>query len=147
MPTDAATLIQALGLERHPEGGWYRETWRAEAPDGTRSPATAVLYLLEQGQRSRWHKVDATEAWLFHAGSPLKLEIAASDIGPVVTTHLGADILAGEEPQIRIEPHQWQSAEADQGWALISCIVVPGFEFDGFTMAPEGWAPGRADRP
>ena len=142
MSTDASTVIQALGLARHPEGGWYRETWRAEAPDGTRSPATAVLYLLEQGQRSRWHKVDATEVWLFHAGSPLKLEIAASDSGPVVTTHLGADILAGEEPQIRIEPHQWQAAEADRGWGLISCIVVPGFEFDGFTMAPEGWSPG-----
>ena len=142
MNSDATMLIQALGLQPHPEGGWYRETWRAEGVDGARSPATAVLYLLEEGQRSRWHKVDATEMWLFHAGSSLKLQIAPSEGGPILTTRLGADVLAGDEPQLRIEPYQWQSAEADRGWGLISCLVVPGFEFSGFTMAPDGWSPG-----
>ena len=139
----ADRIIDALRLAPHPEGGWFRETWRAEAPPGRRAGATAILYLLEQGQRSHWHKVDATELWLFHAGSPLRLALAAGDAGPVRTARLGADPLAGEQPQLRVEPGEWQSADADLGWALVSCIVTPGFEFSGFTLAPPGWAPGR----
>ena len=140
--TDARALIETLRLQPHPEGGWYRETWRAEAAPGERASATAILFLLEAGQRSHWHKVDATELWLFHAGSPLRLLIAASDAGPVREARLGGDVLAGEQPQMRVAPDEWQSAEADVGWALVSCIVSPGFEFEGFTLAPEGWAPG-----
>jgi len=135
-------LIQALELEPHPEGGWYRETWRAEAPPGERSAATAILFLLEQGRSSHWHKVDATELWLFHAGSPLLLRTAASDSGPVRETRLGADALAGEQPQLRVAPGEWQAAEAAEGWGLVSCIVAPAFEFAGFTLAPPGWEPG-----
>jgi predicted cupin superfamily sugar epimerase len=114
----------------------------AEAPPGERSAATAILFLLEAGQHSHWHKVDATELWLFHAGSALALKTAASDAGPVHRLRLGADVLAGEQPQARIAPAEWQSAEADRGWALVSCIVSPGFEFAGFTLAPPCWAPG-----
>lgn len=138
----ASALIRELDLRPHPEGGWYRETWRAEAPSGERASATAILFLLEQGQRSHWHKVDATELWLFHAGNPLTLLTAPRDEGPVRRSRLGTDVLAGEMPQLRIEPHHWQSAEADRGWALASCVVSPGFAFGGFTLAPEGWAPG-----
>ena len=140
--SDAKALIETLGLAPHPEGGWYRETWRAEAAPGERAAATAILFLLEAGQRSHWHKVDATELWLFHAGSALKLKTAATDAGPVRTARLGGDVLAGEHPQLRVEPREWQSAEAERGWALVSCIVSPGFEFAGFTLAPPGWAPG-----
>ena len=140
--TDPRRLIDALELEPHPEGGWYRETWRAEAEAGGRAAATAILFLLEKGQRSHWHKVDATELWLFHAGSALSLRTATDDSGPVRATRLGGDVLAGEHPQIRVAPGQWQAAEADQGWALVSCVVSPGFEFAGFTLAPPGWAPG-----
>ena len=140
--TDASALIEALRLQPHPEGGWYRETWRAEAPPGERSAATSILFLLEQGRSSHWHKVDATEIWLFHAGSPLVLRTAASDSGPVRETRLGADVLAGEHPQLRVAPGEWQAAEAAEGWALVSCIVSPAFEFAGFTLAPPGWAPG-----
>lgn len=139
--TDAPALIDALQLQPHPEGGWYRETWRAAATPGERASATAILFLLEEGQRSHWHRVDATELWMFHAGSPLRLMTAASDAGPVRELRLG-DVLAGELPQVRITPDEWQSAEADRGWALVSCIVSPGFEFEGFTLAPEGWTPG-----
>ena len=139
----AAELIAALRLAPHPEGGWYRETWRAEAPPGERASATAILFLLEEGQSSHWHKVDATELWLFHSGSPLRLLTAPDDAGPVAEVRLGADVLAGEQPQCRIAPHRWQAAEADRGWALISCIVSPGFDFAGFTLAPPGWAPGK----
>ena len=140
--TDARGLIERLGLKPHPEGGWYRETWRAEAADGERASGTAILFLLEAGKRSHWHKVDATELWLFHAGSALRLERAAGDVGPIRHARLGADVAAGEQPQLRVEAGEWQSAEADRGWALVSCVVSPGFEFDGFTLAPPSWAPG-----
>jgi uncharacterized protein len=135
-------LIETLGLVPHPEGGWYRETWRADGPPGERASATAILFLLEQGQRSHWHKVDATELWLFHAGSALNLRTAATDGGPIEEFRLGADVLAGECPQLRIAADAWQAAEADGGWALVSCIVSPGFLFDGFTLAPQDWSPG-----
>lgn len=141
--TDARSLIEALELAPHPEGGWYRETWRADAPEGERASATAILFLLEEGQRSHWHKVDATELWLFHAGSPLRIETAPEDDGPVRVSTLGPDVAAGEQPQLRIAPGAWQSATAEQGWTLVSCIVSPGFEFAGFTLAPPDWAPGR----
>ena len=141
--TDAASLIQALDLQPHPEGGWYRETWRADTEVDGRATATAILFLLERSQRSHWHTVDATELWLFHTGSALRLDTAASGAGPIVTTRLGSDTAAGEQPQIRIAPGEWQSAEADRGWALVSCVVSPGFEFSGFTLAPLDWAPGN----
>ena len=139
--SDAQALIEALDLQPHPEGGWYRETWRADALAGDRAAATAILFLLEAGRRSHWHRVDATELWLFHAGSALRLETAAGEEGPVSRARLGIDLLAGEQPQLRVSPGEWQSAEADRGWALVSCIVVPAFEFEGFTLAPTGWAP------
>ncbi|QXQ06790.1 cupin domain-containing protein [Sphingosinicellaceae bacterium] len=139
---DARTLIASLGLQPHPEGGWYRETWRAPTAAGERAAATTILFLLEAGQRSHWHKVDATEIWLFHAGSPLRLDRAASDAGPVRSAWHGVDIAAGEQPQLRIEPGEWQAAEASAGWTLVSCLVSPGFSFDGFELAPPGWAPG-----
>ena len=140
--TDAKALIEALDLNPHPEGGWYRETWRADAPEGERAAATAILFLLEKGQRSHWHKIDATELWLFHAGSALRLDLAATDAGPAQSARLGPDVLDGEQPQLRIGPGEWQAAEADRGWALVSCIVSPGFEFEGFTLAAPDWAPG-----
>jgi predicted cupin superfamily sugar epimerase len=140
--SDAQGLIDRLQLKPHPEGGWYRETWRAQAATGERPSATAILFLLESGQRSHWHKVDAAELWLFHAGSSLRLLSAQTDGGPVQERLLGSDVLAGEAPQILIEPYHWQSAEAEQGWTLVSCVVSPAFEFEGFTLAPTDWNPG-----
>jgi hypothetical protein len=142
MPMSAAALIRALDLAPHPEGGWYRETWRAAAAPGERAAATAILFLLEDGQRSHWHRVDATELWLFHAGVALDVATAPTDAGPVTTARLGGDVLAGEQPQVRIEPGAWQAAHAVRGWALVSCVVSPGFDFAGFTLAPPGWSPG-----
>jgi predicted cupin superfamily sugar epimerase len=139
---DAKDLIAKLNLRPHPEGGWYRETWRAEAAAGERASATAILFLLEEGQRSHWHKVDATEIWLFHAGSPLRIDTAAADAGPVRSLRLGSDVLGGDHPQVRIAAGEWQAAQADRGWALVSCIVSPGFDFSGFTLAPPDWSPG-----
>jgi predicted cupin superfamily sugar epimerase len=141
--SDAKALIETLGLTPHPEGGWYRETWRTPAAEGERAGATAIHFLLERGQRSHWHRVDATEIWLWHAGDPLHLLTAPQDSGPIEERLLGGDPLAGQVPQHVIAPHHWQAAEARLGWALVSCIVTPAFEFAGFTLAPDGWSPGR----
>ena len=142
----AQALIEALGLVPHPEGGWYRETWRAEAPAGERSAASAVLYVMEPGQRSRWNRVDADEIWMWHAGDPIDLASAASDSGPVRTVRLGGRVTEGEQVQAVIPAGYWQSAEpvaGATGYTLISCIVAPAFEFSGFELAPPEWAPGR----
>ena len=136
-------MIAALNLAPHPEGGWYRETWRAEAPlPGGRAAATSILFLLEAGQRSHWHRVDAGELWLFQAGDPLELGIAAE--GEAAKTFvIGPDPLAGQAPQQLVPPGAWQSAQASpEGWTLVACVVAPGFEFAGFEMAPPGWSPG-----
>ncbi len=133
MQHDAKRLIEALNLAPHPEGGWYRETWRADAAPGERAAGTAIYFLLEAGQQSAWHVVDADELWLWHAGSALTLRIVEGDDARQVT--LGADLLAEQHPQAIVPKHAWQAAIADHGWALVSCVVAPGFEFAGFRMA------------
>src|SRR5262245_28425698 len=94
-----------------------------------------------RGERSHWHKVDAVEAWLYHAGAPLKLEIAADAKGPVACLTLGADLVAGERPQAIVPAHAWQAAQSLGEWTLVSCTVAPGFDFKGFELAPKDWAP------
>ena len=141
----ADELIEALDLAPHPEGGWYRETWRAEAAQGERAAASAVLYLIQPGQRSHWNRVDAHEIWLWHGGDPIDLKIAASDARPVRTERLGGRVTEGEQVQLIIPAGQWQAAEPVAGaasYSLISCIVAPAFEFGGFELAEPGWEPG-----
>ena len=134
--SDARAIIDTLQLAPHPEGGWYRETWRAPGgADGSRGAGTAILFLLEAGQKSHWHRVDATELWLFQAGAALTLKTQS---GPV---RLGPDIAAGDAPQHVIAPGAWQAAEAHEGWSLVACVVVPAFDFAGFELAPPGWEP------
>ena len=139
--TDATALIEALDLRPHPEGGWFRETVRHPAPGaelGARGLATAILFLLEAGQRSHWHRVDASELWLWHAGSAIDLHVHD---GVTTTALLGPDVLAGHTPQALVPPHAWQAADAARGWALVSCVVTPAFDFAGFELAPPGWRP------
>ena len=138
----AREIVDRLDLAPHPEGGWYRETWRA-ASDGARAAGTAIHFLLEPGQKSHWHRVDAAELWLFQAGAPLILRTALGDKGEegVVETLLGPDVLAGQAVQRLVQPGEWQAAEAGDSWPLVACVVVPGFEFSGFDIAPPGWAP------
>ncbi|MEM8740661.1 MAG: cupin domain-containing protein [Pseudomonadota bacterium] len=148
----AKEIISALALEPHPEGGWFRETWRGGAGPAGRAAGTAIFFLLEAGQRSHWHRVDATEIWHFYAGQPLSLSIfeaARDSADPAdaaprgVTAHvLGPDLAAGQSPQIIVPADAWQSAEAQGGWSLVGCTVSPGFEFAGFTLAAPGWRPG-----
>ena len=142
MADRAQALIAALGLSPHPEGGWYRETWRAASAEGARAGGTAILFLLEAGQRSHWHRVDADELWLWHAGSPIEVRLADTEESDPRVIALGGDVLDGGSPQALVPASAWQAAEAREGWALVSCVVVPGFEFSGFELAAPGWAPG-----
>lgn len=149
----AQALIEQLQMSPHPEGGWYKETWRAEPgegqADGERARGTAIVFLLKTGEASHWHRVDADEMWLWQGGDPLELGIAASDHGPVQTLRLGSDIAAGEALQGLVPKGAWQAARpatpksGAHGYSLVSCMVVPGFEFAGFELAPPGWAPGK----
>ena len=137
---DAREVIDRLRLEPHPEGGWYRETWRgADTPAG-RSAGSAILFLIEGGAASRWHRVDADEVWAWNGGSPIELAIS-DGAGEVQRIRLGMDAERGEAPQAVVPAGTWQSERALGAWALASCIVIPGFMFEGFEMAPEGWHP------
>lgn len=140
----ADELIRTLGLQPHPEGGWYAETWRAPVDEGHRAASTGIYFLLQEGERSHWHRVDADEVWLYHDGGPLRLSTSAGD-APVEHRILGRDLQAGQLPQLVVPAGQWQAAEPLGGWTLVSCVVAPGFRFDGFELAPADWEPGRAD--
>ncbi|SIO24002.1 hypothetical protein SAMN05444722_0967 [Rhodovulum sp. ES.010] len=140
----ADEIITALGLAPHPEGGWFRETWRAPAEPGMRAPGTAIYYLLAAGQRSHWHRVDAGEVWHFYAGDPLELSMAATADGPASAQRLGPDLARGDRPQLVVPAHHWQAARPLGAWTLVGCTVSPGFTFDGFEMAPEGFDIPRA---
>lgn len=139
MTLSADAIITALDLAPHPEGGWYRQTWIADAAEGARASGTAIYFLLKAGETSHWHRVDATEIWLYHAGAPLILSRAATEEGPAREAVLGPDIAAGEAPQLIVLPHHWQAARSTGDWTLVSCTVSPGFLFEGFTLAPPGF--------
>ena len=141
--TDAGAVIEALGLQPHPEGGWYVETWRAPAANEERPASSAILYLLRAGEESRWHRVDADEIWQFSAGDPLDLRVANA-VTPIVRHRLGGDVAAGDWPQVIVPAGAWQAARPLGEWALVGCIVAPAFSFDGFELAPRGWEPGPA---
>lgn len=143
---NAEAIIAELGLVRHPEGGWYVQTFEdAPGPDG-RARSTAIYFLLDAGQVSHWHRVDAVEIWHWHAGAPLELNIA--DAGePTATLVLGVDLAAGQRPKAIVPAHAWQSARSQGEWTLVSCTVAPGFRFEGFELAAPGWEPAGFTKP
>ncbi len=132
----AQDIIVHLKLQHHPEGGWFRETWRAD--NEGRATGTCIYFLLAEGERSHWHRVDATEIWLFHAGSPLILSISDTDTGPAVDHTLTPDLVQGA-PQLIVPKGHWQAARTTGEYTLVSCTVSPGFEFDGFELADPGF--------
>ena len=139
---DAAQIICTLGLSPHPEGGHYREAFRDSRTieSNGRSASTAIYSLLQAGEVSRWHRVDAAEIWHFYAGQPLELTIQGSRREMLV---LGADIAQGHRPQIVVPQNAWQMARPLGAWTLAGCTVAPGFEFRGFELAPPGFEPGN----
>lgn len=138
--TEAERLVRELELTPHPEGGHYRETYRDASGSGGRAHSTAIYFLLQAGEVSRWHRVDAAEVWHYHKGAPLELKIAAEGNGAQRFV-LGADITRGERPQVVVPPHAWQSARSLGDFTLVGCTVAPGFEFAKFELAEEGFDP------
>ena len=144
--TEIPQWVRRLDLDPHPEGGWFRETWRSELTlnaqalppqyDGPRAAGTAILFVLLPGQESAWHTVRGAEVWLYHRGSPVALEFGP-DRNNATTLLLGADIEAGQHPQVLVPAGYWQRArsQGDEP-SLVSCVVVPGFDFADFELAP-----------
>jgi len=130
----ADQIIKKLDLSPHPEGGHYRQTW--EAKNDGRPTGTCIYFLLKAGERSDWHRVDATEIWLYHAGAPLILGLASSDQGPAVDHLLTPDLAKGA-PQIIVPENHWQRAQTTGEYTLVSCTVSPGFTFEGFILDPD----------
>ncbi|MHA7839762.1 MAG: cupin domain-containing protein [bacterium] len=159
LAAEIRALIERLGLGPHPEGGWYRETWRsgvvlpAEALppgySGDRRAMTSILFLLPTGTRSRLHRVRSEELWLHHQGDDLRLGIGET---PEAAFDPARSIILGQEGEARLQavvpPSAWQEAEAlpgPFGYALLGCVVAPGFEFADFEMrAPEDEASARS---
>jgi hypothetical protein len=130
----AADLIARLGLEPHPEGGWYRQTWRGAADPGQRPSGSAIYYLLTEDEVSRRHRVDAAEIWHYYRGAPIELRIAAPDGADAIHV-LGPDIEVGQVPQILVPAGDWQEARSLGAFSLVGCTVSPAFEFSGFELA------------
>lgn len=134
----ANEIIEKLGLQPHPEGGYYVETFRDETEG--RGSCTAIYYLLKAGETSHWHRVDAVEIWHWYAGAPLALFISL-DGKKVDTLTVGNNIFKDEVPQGIVPKDAWQAARSLGEWTLVGCTVSPAFEFDGFEMAPPDWEP------
>lgn len=138
--SEAADIVRLLELQPHPEGGWFRETWRHQPAEGGRGAGTAIYYLLGDGAVSHWHRVDAAEIWHFYAGAPLALTLSQDGRAQEVL-RLGPDLVAGERPQLLVPAGAWQTARSLGAWTLVGCTVSPAFDFAGFELAPEDWAP------
>lgn len=136
----ASAIIAALELTPHPEGGFYRETFRDARLIEGRSASTCIYFLLPAGVISRWHKVDAVETWHWYGGAALALRIAPP-AAVAQSSRLGPDVLGGERPQGVVPAGHWQQAQSLGRWTLVGCTVAPGFSFDGFVMAPPGFEP------
>jgi predicted cupin superfamily sugar epimerase len=134
----------ALDLQPHPEGGWYRRTWQSDervtTRDGRdRATATLIHFLLPAGESSAWHRVSSDEIWLAHTGT-VTLELGGNGPEPIpsVAELLGVDIAAGEHPHLVVPAGVWQRTIPSDGDALVSCVVSPGFDFDDFELSPGG---------
>ncbi len=135
----AEEVARLLDLGPHPEGGYYRETFRDPRRAEGRAVSTAIYYLLPAGQVSAWHRVDAAEIWHWHAGAPLELSLFQD--GRHRGVRLGADLTSGERPQGIVPAGVWQSAKSLGAWSLVGCTVAPGFEFAHFEIAAPGQIP------
>lgn len=141
MNPEVRALIDRLDLEPHPEGGWFRQTFRDETADGT-VRSTAIYFLLAAGERSHWHRVlHAAEVWHHYDGDPLQLSLSADGVSTEQFV-LGESATAGGQHQLVVPAAHWQSAEPLGAWTLVGCTVAPGFDFERFELAPPGWQPG-----
>lgn len=138
---DADRIIEVLDLEPHPEGGHYRQTWRAPEVDGRRGHGSAIWYLLRAGEQAHWHRVDAVEVWHWYAGAPLELRISSDGVN-IDRTILGPDLESGARPQVIVPVGAWQAARSLGTHTLAGCTVAPAFSFSTWELAPRDWEPG-----
>jgi predicted cupin superfamily sugar epimerase len=134
-------LAEALDLEPHPEGGWFRQTWASPVSvtlaDGrVRPTATLIYFLLPAGEASAWHRVASDELWIAHHGAVV---VERGGFGPEPGAGevrvVGLDLDAGELPQVLVPAGAWQRTRPSEDDALVSCLVSPGFDFDDFELA------------
>jgi uncharacterized protein len=135
----AMEVRSALKLQPHPEGGHYHELWRHAPADGGRGAASAIHFLLAEGERSHWHRIDAAEVWVWLAGAPVLLEVHGID-GGRNSVRLGPGAGEGQTFQGIVPPFSWQAASSLGAWTLVS-FVAPAFQFEGFELAPADWCP------
>jgi uncharacterized protein len=133
-------LAASLGLSPHPEGGWYRETWRSPVtvtlPDGrVRATATLIHFLLPAGESSAWHRVSSDEIWIAQTGT-VALELGGSGASPAADASyvVGVDVAAGQQGQVLVPAGVWQRTVPGEADALVSCLVSPGFDFEDFEL-------------
>ena len=137
----ADEVVRLLGLAPHPEGGFYRETYRDPRTDAQgRSVSSLIYFLLGTGDVSAWHRVDAAEVWHWHAGAPLSLTVCENGYD-CQSIHLGADLKAGQRPQFVVPANWWQTSTSLGAWTLVGCTVAPAFDFAHFELATPDWRP------
>ena len=140
--TTAREVAARLGMQAHPEGGWYVETWQPTGADGSRGPGSAILFLLAAGERSHWHRLDADEIWQWSGGDDLELRTWTEGEAAIAVQRLSGDVVgAGASTQGFVPARAWQTARTLGEWTLIGCIVAPAFTFDGFELAAPDWEP------
>ena len=137
---DVKALIDKLQLKVHPEGGFYRETYRSAeylttSKGKVRNISTAIYYLLENENKSRFHRIQSDELWFFHQGQTLEINVIREN--QLATIHLGNNVEKGEVPQAIIPANSWfaSSVQNAEGYSLVSCTVAPGFDFLDFELA------------
>jgi uncharacterized protein len=132
---DVPARAAELGLEPHPEGGWYRRTWTSPAvvrtPNGDRPGATLILFLLPPGEASAWHTVTSDEIWLWHGPDPVVLQLGGTGERPEGGERIE---LGPGRAQGLVPAGAWQRTLPSQGEALVSCVVSPGFDFADFAL-------------
>ena len=141
--TAAHELAARLGMQPHPEGGWYVETWQPPAIAGARPPGSAILFLLAAGESSHWHRLDADEVWQWSAGDDLELRAWTEGDREIVMHRMGGALgpEAATVVQAIVPAGAWQTARTLGAWTLVGCIVAPAFTFDGFELAVPDWEP------
>jgi predicted cupin superfamily sugar epimerase len=137
---DPKKIIEHLHLLPHPEGGYYRETYRSDThiqitSTKSRNTSTAIYYLLENDDKSCFHRIQSDEMWFFHLG--LAIEIMAIQNDQIVIYVLGSNFEEGELLQVLIPSNTWFAARVknQNGYSLVSCTVAPGFDFEDFELA------------
>lgn len=130
MTASAEQLIRTLGLEPHPEGGWFRFGWRSGVPAGKRDTCSLIYYLLRQGEISRWHRLASSEVWAWHSGGSLEMTLGGGGDAPMAgeTLRLGPRLSLGEQFHIAAPAGRWQTSRVvDGAFVLVTCVVAPAF--------------------